>query len=149
MVEDIPHLCRIDGVFDMWEDLVGASHIDNGLGIVLSFSPVWQFGTALPGIALWLRLFCSHDLVSVCSHDYSPHFLFPHGVVVFGQLRDVAVRALESIGSHCAGRWSFRGFEGRQRGRSCRGSSCQWEDGGFRGPGEGGRLVISRFRRSL
>ena len=107
-MEDIPHLCRIGAVFDMWDDLVGASHIDDGLGVVSSFSPVSQFGTALPGIAFWLRLFSSHDLVSVCSHDYSPHFLFPHGVVVLGQLRDVAVSALESFGSHCAGGWSFQ-----------------------------------------
>jgi len=34
IVEDIPHLCRIYGVFDMWEDLVGASHIDDRLGVV-------------------------------------------------------------------------------------------------------------------
>jgi len=95
-------------VFDMCEDLVGASHIEDGLGIVSSFLTVSQFGTALPGIAFWLRLFSSHDLVSVCSHDYSPHFLFPHGVVVFGQLSDVAVSALESFGSHCAGGWSCR-----------------------------------------
>jgi len=114
-VEDIPHLCRVDGVFDMWKDLVGASHVDDGLGVVLSFSPVSQFGTALPGIAFWLRLFSSHDLISVCSHDYSPHFLFPHGVVVLGQLRDVAVNTLESFGRHCAGGWCFRGFKGHVR----------------------------------
>jgi hypothetical protein len=50
-VDDIPHLCRIGGVFDTWEDLVGASHVDDELGVVSSFSPVSQFGTALPGIA--------------------------------------------------------------------------------------------------
>jgi len=118
-------------VFDMWEDLVGASHIDDGLGVVSSFSPVSQFGTALPGIAFWLRLFSSHDLVSVCSHDYSAHFLFPHGVVVFGQLRDVAVSALESFGSHCAGGWSLRG------------SWCEREDGDFGSLGESGRTEVS------
>jgi hypothetical protein len=82
-VEDIPHLCRIVGVFDMCEDLVGASHVDDGSGVVLSFSPVSQFGTAILDIAFCLRLFSSHDLVSVCSQDYSPHFAVPHGVVVF------------------------------------------------------------------
>ena len=123
-MEDIPHLCRIDGVFDMREDLVGASHVDDGLGIVSSFSPVSQFGTALPVIAFWLRLVSSHDLVSVCSHDYSPHFLFRHEVVVLGQLRDVAINALESFGRHCAGGWCFRGFESlvRAGGRRFRGS---------------------------
>jgi hypothetical protein len=127
-MEDNPHLCRIDGVFDMWEDLVVASHIDDGLGVVSSFSPVSQFGTALPGIAFWLRLFASHDLVSFCLHDYSPHFLFPHQVVVFGQLKDFDVSALESFGRHCAGGWFIRGF---------------------RGLGKGGRTVYSRFWRSL
>ena len=122
-------------MIDMWEDLVGAYHIDDGLGVVSSFSPVSQFGTALPGIAFWLRLFSSHDLVSVCSHDYSAHFLFPHGVVVFGQLRDVAVSALESFGSHCAG--------GLVRGRSFRGSWCEREDGDFGSLGESGRTEVS------
>jgi len=132
-VEDIPHLCRVDRVFDLWEDLIRASHIDDGLGVVSSFSPVSQFGTALQGIAFWLRLFSSHDLVSVCSHDYPPHFLFlfPHGVVVFSQLRDVAVRALEGFGSHCAGGWSFRG------------SWCEREDGHLVGLGESGRTEVS------
>jgi hypothetical protein len=99
-------------VFDMWKDLVGSSHIDDGLGIVSSFPPATQFRTALPGIALWLRLFPSHDLVSVCPHDYSPHLLFLHGVVVLGQHRDVAINVVESFGTHCAGGWYFRGFEG-------------------------------------
>jgi len=167
-VEDIPHLCRIDGVFDMWEDLVGASHLDNGSGVVSSFSPVSQFGTALPGIAFWLRLFSSHDLVIVCSHDYSPNFLFPPGLVVFGQLRDVAVSDLESFGSHSAGGWSVRrsckstefgglGVSGRTvisgvlvraGGRRFRGSWRGWEDGVFAvfgGHCKGGRTVYSRF----
>ena len=122
MMEDIPHLCRINVVFDMWKDMVGASRIDHGLGVLSSFAPVSQFGMALRGIAFGLWLFSSHDLVIVCSHDYSPHILFPHGVVVFGQLRDVDITALESFGSHCAGGWSFRGFEGLVRGRSFRGS---------------------------
>jgi len=121
-VQDIPHQCRIDGVFDMREDLVGASHIDDGLGVVLSYSLVSQFGTDLPGIAFWLRLFSSHDLVSVCSHDYSPHFLFPHRVVVFSQLRDVAVSALDSFASHFAGGWSFSRVLVRAGGQRFRGS---------------------------
>jgi len=100
---DIPHLCRIDGVFYMWEDLVRPSNVDDGLGVVSTVLPVSQFGTALPGIAFWLRLFSSHDLVSICSHDYSPHFLSPHGVVVLGQLRNVAVIGLEGLGRNCAG----------------------------------------------
>ena len=132
-------------MFDMWEDLVRASHIDDGLGVVSSFSPVSQFGMALPGIAFWLRFFSSPDPVSVCSHDYTPDVLFPHGVVVLGQLKDVAVSALESFGSHCAGGWSFRGFQGLVRGRSFRGSWCEREDGTFGGLGEGGRTVYSRF----
>jgi len=73
------------------------------------------------------------------------HFLFPHGVVVLGQLRDVAVSALESFGSHFPVRWSFRGFEGLVRGQSFRGSWCEREDGDFGGLGEGGRTVYSRF----
>jgi len=74
-----------------------------------------SFGTALPGIAFWLRLDSSHDLVSVCSHDYKAHFLFPHWLVVLGQLRDVAVNALESFSRRCVGGWCFRGFEGLGR----------------------------------
>ena len=115
IVEDIPYLCWVDGVFDIWEDLAGASHIDDRLGVVSSFSPVSQFSTALPCIAFWLRPYSSHDLVSICPHDYTPHILFPHGVVVLGQLRDVAVNAVEGFGRHCAGRWCFRGFEGLGR----------------------------------
>jgi hypothetical protein len=91
----------IDGLFDMWKDLIGASHIDDGLGTVSSFSPVALIGTVLLGIAFCLRLFSSHDLASIFSHDYAPHCLFPCRVVVFGQLRDVAVSALENFGRHC------------------------------------------------
>jgi len=80
----------------MGKDLVGASNIDDGLGIVSSFSPVSQFSTALPGIPLCLRLFSRHHLITVCSHDYSPQFLRPHGVGVLGQLRDLAIYGLES-----------------------------------------------------
>jgi len=124
IVDDIPHLCGIDGEVLMSEDVVGALRVDDGLNIVLSFSPVSQCGTTLPGIAICLRLFCCHNLVSACSHDYSPHSLFPHGVFVLGQLRDVAVNAVESFGRHCAGVWCFQGFEGlvRAGGRRFRGS---------------------------
>ena len=111
-VEDIPHLRRIDSELDLRENLVGASHEDDGLGIVLSFSPVAQFGTALLGIACWLRLFSTHDLLSICYHHYSPHFLVPHGVVVLGQLKDVGINAPEGFSRHCAGGWCFRGFGG-------------------------------------
>ena len=142
IVEDIPHLCSINGVFDMLEDLIGASHVDDGLGDVSSFLPVLQFGMALPGIAFWLRLFSSHDLIRICSYDYSPHFLFPHGVVVVSQLRDVAVISLEGLGGHCVGEWCFQGFGGLVRvgGRCFR---------GFGGLGKSGRTVFSRLRRSL
>jgi len=128
IVENITPLCRIDGVFDMWEDSVGTSDIYDGLGVVLSFLPVSHFGMALPGIAFWLRLFIGHDPVSVCSHDYLLHFVFPHGVVVFGQLKDVAVNAPEGFGRHCAGGWCIRDFGGL---------------------GKGGRMVYSRFWRPL
>jgi len=40
IVEDIPHLCRIHGVYDVREDLVGVSHVDDGLGVVSTFLPV-------------------------------------------------------------------------------------------------------------
>jgi len=100
---DMAHLGRIDGVFDQFDDLVGASNINVGLGVVLSFSPVSQFGMALPGIAFWLRLFSRHHLLSICSHDYSPHSLSPHWLVFLGNLRDVGLNAVFSFCRHCAG----------------------------------------------
>jgi len=111
-------------VFDVWENLIRASHTDDGLGGVSLFSLVSQFRTANPAIAFSLRLFSGHDLISVCCHDYLLHFLFPHGIVVLGQLRDVAVSALQSFGKQSAGGWCFPGFEGllRAAGRRCEGS---------------------------
>ena len=60
----------MDSVFGLWKDPVGESHKVDGLGVDLSFSPVSQFSTALPGIAFGSILFSSHDLVSSCSHYY-------------------------------------------------------------------------------
>jgi hypothetical protein len=138
----VPHVCRIDGDSDLREDLVGACHVDDGWYIVSSCTPVALLGTAVCGVAFWFRLFSSNDIVSICSHEYSAHFLFPSGVVFLGQLRDVAVISLESFGRHCAGGWCFRGFGGLVRA----GERCFRDFGGF---GKSGRMVFSRFRRSL
>jgi len=77
-----PHLCRIDGVFDMWEDLVSASHVDDGLGLVLSFWPDSQFSTVIVDFAFWPRILYIPDPVGVCFNQYSHHFRSRHGVVV-------------------------------------------------------------------
>jgi len=111
IVEDVLHLCRIGGFADVWEDLVGVFHVDDGWCIVSLCTPDVLPGTAVCGFAFWCKL-----------------FLFPDGVVVLGQLRDVAVIGLEGLGRHCAGGWYFRGF----------GGLCK-----------GGKTVYSRFRRSL
>jgi len=96
----VPHVCRIDDDSDLREDLVGACHVDDGWYIVSSCTTVALLGTAVCGVAFWLRLFSSNDIVSICSHEYSAHFLFPSGLVVHGQLRDVDVIGLEGLGRH-------------------------------------------------
>jgi len=112
IVVDVLHLCRIGGVSNVWEDLVGVFHVDDGWCIVSLCMPVVLPGTAVCGFAFWCRLFSSNNIVSICSHEYSAQFLFPYGVAVLGQLRDVAVIGLEGLGRHCAGGWCFGGFRG-------------------------------------
>ena len=107
IVESIPHLCRLGGVFDAREVLVGASHVDDRLGVVSSFTPVSLLGTAVPNVVYWFSLCSSNSLASICSHDYSPQFLSPHGVVVLGQFRNVGVIGLEGLGRHGSW-WSLR-----------------------------------------
>ena len=99
-------------MFAMWEDLVGASHVDDGLAVVSSGSPVSLFVTAFLGISFQLRLLSSQDLVTVCSHHYSPHFLVPQGLVILNQLCDVAANALEIFSRHWVGGWRFQGLKG-------------------------------------
>jgi hypothetical protein len=40
IVEGVPHLCVMDDVFNVRENLVRASHVDDNLGIVSSSTPV-------------------------------------------------------------------------------------------------------------
>jgi hypothetical protein len=53
IVENIPHLCRVGDVVMCYvrEDLVGASDVDDRLGVVSSFMLVSLLGTAVPGVA--------------------------------------------------------------------------------------------------
>jgi hypothetical protein len=71
-------------VFDEWQDLFGAFYENDTLGVVSRFLPGKCFGMAVLGIGFWLRPLLRHDFVSICSHDYSPHCLFPYCVVVPG-----------------------------------------------------------------
>jgi len=112
IIKDVLHLCRIGGVSDVWEDLVGVFHVEDGWCIISLCTPVALPGTAVCGFAFWCRLFSSNNIVSIGSHEYSVNCLLPYGVVVLGQLRDVAVNALEGFGRHCAGGWCIRGFGG-------------------------------------
>ena len=107
----VPHVCRIDGDSDLWEDLVGACYVNDGWYIVSSCTPVALLGTIACGVAFGFRLF----------------FFFPSGVVVLGQLRDVAVIGLEGFSRHCVGGWCYRGL----------GGLCKSE-----------RTVFSKLRRS-
>ena len=84
----------------MWEHFVSESHQDDAWGIISLFSPVSQGGTALPGFAFWLRIFPSHNSVTICCHDYSLHFLHPHRLVVLSQYSEVAINVLERFGRH-------------------------------------------------
>jgi len=141
----VPHVCRIDGDSDLWEYLVGACHVDDGWYIVSSCMQVALLGMTVCGVAFGFRFFSSNDIVSICSHEYSAHFLFRSGVVVLGQLRDIAVIGLEGLSRQWVGGWCDRGFEGlvSAGGRRFRGSWCEQEDGRLGGLSESGRTEVS------
>jgi hypothetical protein len=63
IVKDVPRLYRIGGILDVWEDHVGTSHVDDGLGSVSSFLLVSPVGTVLPGVAFYIRLFSPHGVI--------------------------------------------------------------------------------------
>jgi len=84
IVEGVLHLCRIDDVFDVRENLVGASHVDDNLGIVSSSTLVALLGTDSCAGTFWFRFFSSNNSVSIHSHEYSAHFVSRDGVIELG-----------------------------------------------------------------